>query len=86
MSRGVALLGLAGALARSSELRSAGKEEMKQLVAQNSKVILYITNGPCSECDQLSRVLAESAALFREVPIAHVDGTLEDGALANHFQ
>ena len=59
---------------------------MQQLVADHAKVILYIQNGPCAECDAFLPDLKDIAQQLTGIPMGRIDGSKEGGKVASSFK
>ena len=62
---------------------------MSQLVQGHTKVILFITNGPCSKwCTERSAFELTLSEIAKNVslPVARIDGSIEGGRTASNFK
>ena len=59
---------------------------MQQFVAEHAKVVLYISNGPCAQCDAFLPDLQDIATRYPQLPLARIDGSLESGQIAANFK
>ncbi|KAL1508038.1 hypothetical protein AB1Y20_007634 [Prymnesium parvum] len=76
-------IGVRGASAET--LEELDIPRMQQFVNDHDKVILYVSNGACAECDAVAQTLASIATHVPDVPIARIDGSRDGGKLASHF-